>query len=103
MSLSGGNQRKVVLAKWLRVRPRVLLLDEPTQGVDVQAKAIIHRLAREAASDGAAVVIASSDDAELCACCDRVIELRDGRITGELRGDEIQAHELARLQLASAA
>jgi ribose transport system ATP-binding protein len=103
MSLSGGNQQKVVLAKWLRVRPRVLLLDEPTQGVDVQAKAIIHRLAREAASDGAAVVIASSDDTELCECCDRVIVLRDGRITGELRGDEISAHELARLQLASAA
>ena len=79
-SLSGGNQQKIVLAKWLRVRPRVLLLDEPTQGVDVHAKAIIHRLAREAASGGAAVVIASSDDEELCECCDRVLVVRDGRI-----------------------
>ena len=102
MSLSGGNQQKVVLAKWLRVRPRVLLLDEPTQGVDVQAKATIHRLAREAASGGAAVVIASSDDAELCECCDRVLVLRDGRVAGELPSERIGAHELARLQLASA-
>jgi ribose transport system ATP-binding protein len=103
MSLSGGNQQKIVLAKWLRVRPRVLLLDEPTQGVDVHARAIIHRLAREAASDGAAVVIASSDDGELCECCDRVLVVRDGRIAGELRRDEINSRALARLQLASAA
>jgi ribose transport system ATP-binding protein len=102
-SLSGGNQQKVVLAKWLRMRPRVLLLDEPTQGVDVQAKAIIHDLAREAAMAGAAVVIASSDDAELCACCDRVLVVRDGRIAHELRSGAIDEHELARLQLATTA
>jgi ribose transport system ATP-binding protein len=102
-SLSGGNQQKVVLAKWLRMRPRVLLLDEPTQGVDVQAKAIIHELARDAAAGGAAVVIASSDDAELCECCDRVLVVRDGRIAGELRDDAINRHELARLQLAAIA
>jgi ribose transport system ATP-binding protein len=102
-SLSGGNQQKIVLAKWLRVRPRVLLLDEPTQGVDVHAKAIIHQLAREAASRGAAVIIASSDDDELCECCDRVLVIRDGRIAGELRGDDINSHELGRLQLSSIA
>ena len=101
MSLSGGNQQKVVLAKWLRMRPRVLLLDEPTQGVDVHARAIIHRLARDAADNGAAVIIASSDDEELCECCDRVLVIRDGRIAGELRGNDINAPELARLQLAS--
>jgi ribose transport system ATP-binding protein len=101
VNLSGGNQQKVVLAKWLRMRPRVLLLDEPTQGVDVHASAIIHHLAREAASSGTAVVIASSDDEELCECCDRVIVIRDGRIAGELRGDEINTHDLARLQLAA--
>jgi ribose transport system ATP-binding protein len=101
MSLSGGNQQKVVLAKWLRMRPQVLLLDEPTQGVDVQAKAVIHRLAREAASSGSAVILASSDDEELCECCDRVLVMRDGRIAGELRENELDAHELARLQLVS--
>jgi ribose transport system ATP-binding protein len=100
-SLSGGNQQKIVMAKWLRVQPRVLLLDEPTQGVDVHAKAIIHHLARETASRGAAVVIASSDDEELCEHCDRVLVIRDGRIAGELKGNDINAHELARLQLSS--
>jgi ribose transport system ATP-binding protein len=100
-SLSGGNQQKVVLAKWLRLQPRVLLLDEPTQGVDVHAKAIIHRLAREIASTGTAVIVASSDDEELCECCDRVLVLRDGQFAGELQHDQITPHNLARLQLAA--
>jgi ribose transport system ATP-binding protein len=99
--LSGGNQQKVMLAKWLRLEPRVLLLDEPTQGVDVHAKAMIHRLAREIANRGAAVVVASSDDEELCEYCDRVLVLRDGRIAGELRRSDISPHNLARLQLAA--
>jgi ribose transport system ATP-binding protein len=102
-SLSGGNQQKVVLAKWLRLRPRVLLLDEPTQGVDVHAKAMIHRLVREIADRGTAVIVASTDDEELCECCDRVLVLRDGQIAGELGRDEITPHNLARLQLAAAA
>jgi ribose transport system ATP-binding protein len=100
-SLSGGNQQKVVLAKWLRLKPHVLLLDEPTQGVDVHAKAIIHHLAREIASSGTAVIVASSDDEELCECCDRVLVLRDGQFAGELQRDEINPHNLARLQLAA--
>jgi ribose transport system ATP-binding protein len=103
MSLSGGNQQKVVLAKWLRMEPRVLLLDEPTQGVDVGAKAVIHDLARQAAARGAAVVIASADDAELADCCDRVLVIRDGRNAGTLIGDEINSHALARLQLGAVA
>jgi ribose transport system ATP-binding protein len=101
--LSGGNQQKIVLAKWLRLNPRVLLLDEPTQGVDVRTKAVIHGLARKAAGAGAAVVIASSDDAELCDTCDQVLVIRDGRIAGRLRGDAITTPELARLQLGRAA
>ena len=99
-SLSGGNQQKVVMAKWLRMKPKVLLLDEPTQGVDVHAKAIIHRMAREAATSGAAVVIASSDDDELCDTCDRVLVLRDGHVAAELR-ETLSSHELGRLQIGS--
>jgi ribose transport system ATP-binding protein len=97
--LSGGNQQKIVLAKWLRRRPRVLLLDEPSQGVDVGAKAVIHALAREVAHDGASVVIASSDDAELCDTCDRVLVMRDGRFVGEVAGERLTTEELGRLQL----
>ncbi len=97
--LSGGNQQKVVLAKWLRRRPAVLLLDEPSQGVDVGAKAVIHSLARQAAQDGACVVIASSDDAELCDTCDRVLVMRDGRIVAEVEGARLTTEELGRLQL----
>jgi ribose transport system ATP-binding protein len=98
-TLSGGNQQKVVLAKWLRMRPSVLLLDEPSQGVDVGAKATIHALARDIAADGATVVIASSDDAELCDTCDRVLVMRDGRIVAEVDGDRLTAEEIGRLQL----
>jgi ribose transport system ATP-binding protein len=98
-TLSGGNQQKVVLAKWLRRKPRVLLLDEPTQGVDVHAKATIHALAREVAADGAVVVIASSDDAELCDTCDRVLVMRSGEVVAEVEGDRLTPEELGRLQL----
>lgn len=98
-ALSGGNQQKVVLAKWLRRQPAVLLLDEPSQGVDVGAKAVIHALAREVAADGACVVIASSDDSELCDTCDRVLVMRDGHIVAEVTGSRLTTEELSRLQL----
>jgi ribose transport system ATP-binding protein len=102
-SLSGGNQQKIVLAKWLRTNPGVLLLDEPTQGVDVGAKASIHALVRRAADEGAAVVLASSDDEEIEDTCDRVLVLRDGTLAGELVGDEVSRETLGRLQLSGAA
>jgi ribose transport system ATP-binding protein len=101
-SLSGGNQQKIVLAKWLRTTPKVLLLDEPTQGVDVGAKASIHTLVRRAADEGAAVVVASSDDEEIEDTCDRVLVLRDGRLAGELVGDDVSMEALGRLQLTGA-
>lgn len=80
---SGGNQQKIVLAKWLRLHPRVLLLDEPTQGVDAGAQAEIYELLAQAARDGAAVIVSSSDTKELAAICDRVVVLREGRVVGE--------------------
>jgi ribose transport system ATP-binding protein len=83
---SGGNQQKVVLAKWLRIKPHVLLLDEPTQGVDIGAKASIFDLVATAVEDGAAVLITSSDAKELSQVCDRVIVLRDGVAVAELTG-----------------
>ncbi len=83
---SGGNQQKVVLAKWLRNNPRVLLLEEPTQGVDVGAKVAILELIAAAAAGGAGVLICSSDDRELASICDRVLVMRDGNIVVEASG-----------------
>jgi ABC-type sugar transport system ATPase subunit len=87
-TLSGGNQQKVVIGKWLEAAPRVLLLDEPTRGVDVGAKAEIYALIEDLAARGHAVVIASSDLPEIARLADRVLVLRDGALAGELaRGD----------------
>lgn len=88
-TLSGGNQQKVVIGKWIATDPSVLLLDEPTRGVDVGAKAEIHDVVRELAAKGIAVVLASSEMPELIELCDRVLVLCEGRLTGELQGSEI--------------
>ncbi|WP_433258779.1 sugar ABC transporter ATP-binding protein [Streptosporangium sp. CA-135522] len=82
--LSGGNQQKVVLAKWMTVAPRVMVLDEPTRGVDVGAKAAIYDLMRGLAKDGMAIMMISSELPELIGMSDRVVVMRDGRIAGEL-------------------
>ena len=83
-TLSGGNQQKVVLGKWLARRPRIVFFDEPTQGVDVGAKAEIHALIRQLADEGAAVVMISSDLDEIVSQSDRVAVMHEGRITGIL-------------------
>jgi len=88
-TLSGGNQQKVMLARWLRQQPKVLVLDEPTQGVDVGAKADIHLLVEEAAAAGAAVVVVSTDHSELTRLAERVVVLRNGRIADVLRRPHI--------------
>ncbi|HEV2637063.1 MAG TPA: sugar ABC transporter ATP-binding protein [Actinocrinis sp.] len=97
---SGGNQQKVVLARWLRMRPAVLLLDEPTQGVDIGAKAAIYALIRRAAAEqGTAVLVCSSDSAELAELCDRVVVLQDGQVTAEVEADQLSEEALLRASL----
>jgi len=96
---SGGNQQKVVLAKWLRVRPRVLLLDEPTQGVDVGAKAAIYELVLTARQEGMGVLVCSSDTKELVSLCDRVLVLKDGRVVSEIPRQALTEERLVRDEL----
>jgi ABC-type sugar transport system ATPase subunit len=92
--LSGGNQQKVVFAKWLDAQPSVLLLDDPTRGVDVGAKAEMHRIIRASADAGAIVLLASTDLEEIVELCDRVVVFFAGRICAELQGDSLGAHLL---------
>lgn len=98
--LSGGNQQKVVAAKWLATAPRVLLLDEPTKGVDVGAKFEIHEMIRRQAAAGLAVLVVSSDLPEVLALADRVVVMREGRVQGELAG--VEATEETVMHLATA-
>jgi ribose transport system ATP-binding protein len=88
LDLSGGNQQKLVIAKWLFRNAEVLMLDEPTRGIDVGAKAEIHDLLRRLASVGKAILVVSSEIPELVALCDRILVLWRGRVAGELRRDE---------------
>jgi len=93
-TLSGGNQQKVVIAKWLMNAPRVILLSDPTRGIDVGTKQEIYVLLRKLADDGAAVLLYSTDYAELIGCCDRVAVFFDGRIVRWLAGDALTEHAL---------
>ncbi|MXP23864.1 ATP-binding cassette domain-containing protein [Gordonia sp. HNM0687] len=102
-ALSGGNQQKVILARWLRNAPRVALLDEPSQGVDVGARAEIHQLIASAVADGATALVVSSDFAELAELCDRVLVLRAGSIVAEVPRDELSEHRLTSLAASSVA
>jgi ABC-type sugar transport system ATPase subunit len=96
-SLSGGNQQKVVLAKWLAAKPKVLVLDEPTRGIDVGSKEQIYALIRELAEDGMAVLVISSELVEILGLSDRVLVMADGRIVGQLGRDEATEHNVLRL------
>jgi ribose transport system ATP-binding protein len=93
-ALSGGNQQKVVIAKWLMRRPRIILLNDPTRGIDVGTKQEIYGLLRKLAEGGAGILFYSTDYDELIGCCDRVLVLYDGAIKRELAGEEITEHAL---------
>jgi len=88
-TLSGGNQQKIVIGRWLGDQTKVLLLDEPTRGVDVGARGEIYTIIRDLAAAGLSVVLASSDTPELIGLSHRVMVLRDGRVTGELKRDDL--------------
>ena len=96
-SLSGGNQQKVIVARWLRRNPRVVLLDEPTQGVDVGARAEIYGLIRRAVDAGSVALVVSSDSEELATICDRVVVVRRGRIVGEVSREQLSSNRIERL------
>jgi ABC-type sugar transport system ATPase subunit len=87
-SLSGGNQQKVTLARWLALRPKVLIVDEPTRGIDIGAKVEVHNLLFEMAETGIAVVAISSELPEVLAISDRIITMREGRVTGEIKRED---------------
>jgi ABC-type sugar transport system ATPase subunit len=93
-ALSGGNQQKVVFAKWIEAAPALLILDDPTRGIDVGAKREMHRIMRNLAQSGRAVLFYSSDPGEIVAVADRVIVFVDGVLTQELEGETLTEHEL---------
>jgi rhamnose transport system ATP-binding protein len=98
-TLSGGNQQKLVLGKWLASRPKALLLDEPTRGVDVGAKAQVHRLIRQLADEGLATLVISSDMPELLSISDRILVMRQGHLSGELDGPTATQEQILQLAL----
>lgn len=91
---SGGNQQKAVLARWLRTDPKILILDEPTQGVDIGSKSAVYDRVEKFAEQGGTVIVASSDTDELVRLCDRVLIMRSGVVACELFGDEITASRI---------
>jgi ribose transport system ATP-binding protein len=99
-TLSGGNQQKVIMARWMRRSPRLLLLDEPTQGVDVGARADIYNLIRDAVAKGASALIVASDFEELSHVVDRAIVLRNGRVVADVPRDQLNPHRLTELSYA---
>ncbi len=96
-SLSGGNQQKVVLGKWFLTEPRILLLDEPTRGVDVGAKREIYRVMSEFTRSGGTIIMISSETDEVLGMADRALVMRDGRVAGELERAELSAERLLHL------
>jgi inositol transport system ATP-binding protein len=86
--LSGGNQQKIVLARWLALRPKILIVDEPTRGIDIGSKVEVHNLLIDMAKSGIAVIVISSELPEILAVSDRIVTMREGRVTGEIARDQ---------------
>ena len=98
-NLSGGNQQKVMLAKWLNASPRILIVDEPTRGIDIGAKAEVHSILRNLASRSVAIIIISSDLPEVLSLADRVLVMREGRLVGEFAGETATEEAVMHLAL----
>ena len=98
-TLSGGNQQKTVLAKWVNRQCRVIMIDEPTRGVDVGAKVEIYRLINELSLQGIAVILVSSESEELMGICDRILVMRKGTIRGELQKEDFSEENILRLAI----
>ena len=98
-SLSGGNQQKVVLAKWLCAKPELLILDNPTQGVDVGAKEEIYGIILRLAKEGVAVIVLSNEAQEIIRVCDRALVMYHGDIRAEVRGKTMNEQEIMRLAI----
>lgn len=98
-SLSGGNAQKVIIAKWMTINPDVIIFDEPTKGIDVGAKAEIYRLMEEMAAEGKAILMVSSELPEVIGMSDRVIVMREGRMTGELNREELSEETILHLAM----
>lgn len=94
INLSGGNQQKVVISKWLMVKPKVLIMDEPTRGIDVGAKSEIYDLMRQLVAQGISIIMISSEFPELLAMCDRIVCLTEGRVTGTLKREDASLETL---------
>jgi ribose transport system ATP-binding protein len=94
VNLSGGNQQKVVIAKWLATQPRILILDEPTRGIDVGAKAEVHGLMSRLAATGVSILMISSELPEILGMSDRILVVRQGRITAEFTRQEASQEKI---------
>jgi ribose transport system ATP-binding protein len=98
-SLSGGNQQKVLIGRWFAINPKILILDEPTQGIDIEAKAQIYNILNDLAKEGVSVIIVSSELEELINVCDRILVMRFGEIVGNLQGKEIELERIVKLTM----
>ena len=98
-ALSGGNQQKLLLAKTMLTQPRIIIIDEPTRGIDIGTKQQIYRFVRRLADEGTGVIVISSELPELIGLADRVLVMRQGRIAGEVAGDRLTEETIVRLAM----